>query len=208
MELKVITQDSKSKGVVPVSDEVFAQDFNEPLVHQVIVAIQARLRAGTKAQKTRAEVRGGGAKPWRQKGTGRARAGTSRSPLWRTGGKIFAAKPRSYEQKINKKMFRGAMRSILSELCRQERLVVIDSFSLDSPKTKTMSTILNTLNATNALILIDKMDTNLFLSSRNIPHIDVFEVSEDSGVDPLNLISYEKIIVTPPVLKHFEEWLQ
>ncbi|HRE32534.1 MAG TPA: 50S ribosomal protein L4, partial [Candidatus Berkiella sp.] len=154
---------------IDVSEVTFGRDFNEPLVHQVVVALMAGARAGTKKQKTRAEVRGGGAKPWRQKGTGRARAGTIRSPLWRKGGVIFAATPRDHSQKVNKKMYRGAMSSILSELVRQERLHAVNEFSVDQPKTKVLLDKLKEFNLDRVLIVVDKLDENLYLSSRNVP---------------------------------------
>lgn len=205
MELNLLNENATSQNTISVADEVFACDYNEALVHQVITAYQANARAGTKAQKTRAEVRGGGAKPWRQKGTGRARAGTIRSPIWKGGGRAFAAKPRSFEQKVNKKMHRAAMRSILSELCRLDRLIVIEQFTLEQPSTKLFKNKLNTLGVDNALILLDTSNDNVYLSARNIPYIDVRDAE---GVDPLSLVAYAKVIVTPQVLKYFEEWLQ
>ncbi|WP_018403748.1 50S ribosomal protein L4 [Marinobacter gelidimuriae] len=189
---------------ITVSEATFAKDFNEALVHQVVVAYMAAGRQGTKAQKTRSEVRGGGKKPWRQKGTGRARAGTIRSPIWRSGGVTFAAKPRSYAQKVNRKMYRAAMRSILSELVRQERLIVVDDFSIDTPKTKAFTAKLADMGLSNVLILSENLDQNLHLASRNVPHVDVRDVA---GLDPVSLVAHEKIVVTVPALKKIEEML-
>lgn len=200
MDLQV--QGSSSKATV--SDEVFGKEFNETLVHQAVVAYMAAGRAGTKAQKTRSEVRGGGAKPWRQKGTGRARAGTIRSPLWRSGGATFAAKPRDYGQKLNKKMYRAAMRSIFSELARQDRLVVVESFGVDSAKTKGLVEKLGALSLDNVLIVPEQADQNLYLAARNLPHVDVVEVG---GVDPVSLVGFEKVLITVGALKQVEEWL-
>ncbi|MBA3980874.1 MAG: 50S ribosomal protein L4 [Alcanivorax sp.] len=193
-----------SGGTVSVSEVAFGKDFNEPLVHQVVVAFMAGGRQGSKAQKTRSEVSGGGKKPWRQKGTGRARAGTIRSPIWRSGGVTFAAKPRDYEQKVNRKMYRGALQCILSELVRQERLVVVDEFALEAPKTKALQEKLKGLGLDNVLIVADQVDENLFLSARNLPHVDVRDVQ---GVDPVSLIAFEKVLVTVPALKKLEEAL-
>ncbi|MBD3619377.1 MAG: 50S ribosomal protein L4 [Chromatiales bacterium] len=200
MELQV--QGSKAKATV--SDEVFGKEFNETLVHQAVVAFMAGGRAGTKAQKTRSDVSGGGAKPFRQKGTGRARAGTIRSPLWRSGGTTFAARPRDYSQKLNKKMYRAAMRSIFSELARQERLVVVESFAVDSAKTKALVEKLGALSLDNVLIVPDQADQNMYLAARNLPHVDVVEVA---GLDPVSLIGFEKVLVTVAALKQVEEWL-
>jgi large subunit ribosomal protein L4 len=181
MELKL----SNSKKKIELADDVFACEFNEPLIHQIVTAYMAAGRAGTAAQKTRAEVSGGGAKPWKQKGTGRARAGTIRSPIWRKGGVVFAAKPRSYQQKVNKKMYKGAMRSIFSELIRQERLLVIDSFVIDDLKTKTLIKKLDELKLTgNLLIISDSIDKNLYLASRNLHTIEVRD-SAASATDPV-----------------------
>ena len=200
MELHV--QGSKAKA--NVSDEVFGKEFNETLVHQAVVAFMAGGRAGTKAQKSRSDVRGGGAKPFRQKGTGRARAGTIRSPLWRSGGTTFAARPRDYSQKLNKKMYRAAMRAIFSELARQERLVVVESFVVDSPKTKSLVEKLGALSLDNVLIVPDQADQNMYLAARNLPHVDVVEVA---GLDPVSLIGFEKVLITVAALKQVEEWL-
>ncbi len=187
-----------------VSDAVFGADFKEALVHQVVTAYLAGARAGTKAQKNRSAVRGGGRKPYRQKGTGRARAGTIRSPLWRGGGVTFAAQPRSYAQKVNKKMYRGALRSILSELVRQERLVVVESFGVEAPRTKELVGKLKELGLDDVLIVTDRLDENLILAARNLYHVDVRDSDE---VDPVSLIGYEKVLMTTEALKKIEERL-
>lgn len=189
---------------IEVSEAAFGREFNEPLIHQVVVALMAGERAGTKAQKTRSEVSGGGIKPWKQKGTGRARAGTIRSPIWRKGGVTFAAKPRDHSQKVNKKMYRGAMSSILSELIRQNRLQVVNDFTVDQPKTKLLVQKLKEMNLQNVLIVINKEDENLYLSARNVPHVAVRHVS---GVNPVQLLKYENVLVTVDALKKFEEVL-
>ncbi len=193
-----------SGGTVSVSEVAFAKEFNEPLVHQVVTAYMAAARQGSKKQKTRAEVRGGGKKPWRQKGTGRARAGTIRSPLWRSGGVTFAAVPRDHSQKVNRKMYRGAMQCILSELVRQERLVVVDAFELEQPKTKLMAAKLKDLNAESALIVADEVSENVYLASRNIPKVDVCDAQ---AVDPVSLVAHDKVIITVDALKKVEELL-
>ncbi|MCH8544827.1 MAG: 50S ribosomal protein L4 [Alcanivorax sp.] len=193
-----------SGGTVSVSEVAFGKDFNEPLVHQVVVAFMAGGRQGSKAQKTRSEVSGGGKKPWRQKGTGRARAGTIRSPIWRSGGVTFAAKPRDFEQKVNRKMYRGALQCILSELVRQERLVVVDDFTVETPKTRALHEKLKALGLTNVLIVSDEVDENLFLSARNLPRVDVRDVQ---AIDPVSLIAFEKVLVTVSALKKLEEAL-
>ncbi|ACL73403.1 50S ribosomal protein L4 [Thioalkalivibrio sulfidiphilus] len=200
--MKLQVQDTKKD--LEVSDQTFGREFNEDLVHQAVVAYMAGGRAGTKAQKGRSDVSGGGAKPWKQKGSGRARAGTIRSPIWRTGGKVFAARPRDYSQKLNRKMYRAAMRSIFSELVRQERLVVVDSFAVDAPKTKGLLEKLGGLGVSNALIVTDQADANLYLSARNLPGVDVSEVG---GLDPVSLVGFEKVLITVPALKQVEEWL-
>jgi large subunit ribosomal protein L4 len=197
MELKTNTG-----AAVAVSDATFAREFNESLVHQIVTAYLAGGRQGTKAQKTRSEVAGGGKKPWRQKGTGRARAGTSSSPIWRSGGVTFAAKPRNYEQKVNKKMYRAAMQSILSELVRQERLVVADSFAVESHKTKEFVAKLKEMELSNVLIVADEIDEKLYLAARNVPHVGI---TEASAIDPVSLIAFEKVLVTVPALKKLEE---
>jgi large subunit ribosomal protein L4 len=188
-----------------VSDAVFAAAFNEPLVHQVVVAYQATGRQGTRKQKTRSEVRGGGRKPWRQKGTGQARAGTIRSPLWRGGGKVFPASPdENFTHKVNRKMYRGALRSILSELLRQGRLLSVPEFKLDQPKTKALWEKLNKLESADVLIVTDTWDNNLALAARNLPGVDVLAVS---AADPVSLIRHEKVILTQGAIKQLEELL-
>lgn len=205
MDIKVInSQTGEATDALNVDDAVFAATFNEPLVHQVVTAYMAKARAGTKAQKNRSEVRGGGAKPWRQKGTGRARAGTIRSPIWVGGGRAFPNKPRSYEQKINKKMYRAAMRSILSELARTDRLKVVDDFKLDVPKTKQFVEKMNQLGVKDALVVTEAFDENVFLASRNLYNAAATDVE---GVDPVSLIGYETIVITQGALKQLEEKL-
>ncbi|MBO1254772.1 50S ribosomal protein L4 [Alteromonas sp. 5E99-2] len=193
-----------AQGALEVSEATFGREFNEALVHQVVVAFSAGARQGTKAQKTRSEVRGGGKKPWRQKGTGRARAGTIRSPIWVGGGRAFAAKPRSFEQKVNKKMYRGAIKSILSELVRQERLVVVESFAVETPKTKALLGKLNELELNDVLIVTPEVDENLFLATRNLYKVDVRDVA---GIDPVSLIAFEKVLITKEAIKQLEEAL-
>lgn len=198
MELQVA-----NGGSVAVSDEVFGRDFNEGLVHQAVVAYMAAGRAGTKAQKTRSEVSGGGAKPFRQKGTGRARAGTIRSPIWRSGGVTFAAKPRDFSQKLNKKMYRAAMRSILSELVRQERLLVVDAIESDG-KTKSMSASLKDYGTTDVLLVSDVDDVNVLLASRNIPYC---EYATAVGLNPVSLVGHEKVVMSKGAVEKVQEWL-
>lgn len=190
---------------IEVSEVAFGREYNEALVHQVVVALMAGARAGTKQQKTRAEVRGGGCKPWRQKGTGRARAGTIRSPLWRKGGVIFAARPRDHSQKVNKKMYRGAMTSILSELIRQDRMRVVNEFVVEQPKTKALMTKLKELNLDRVLIVVDKLDDNLYLSARNVPNV---AVKEASGVNPVQLLKFDHVLITVDALRKLEEALR
>lgn len=187
-----------------VSDSVFGTDYNEALIHQVVTAYMAGARAGTKAQKNRSAVSGGGAKPFRQKGTGRARAGTSRSPLWRGGGKGFAAQPRSYAQKVNRKMYRGAVRSILSELVRQERLSVVSELSVSAPKTKELRAMLAEMNLRDVLILVEAYDESLFLAARNLPLVDVMTAAE---VDPVSMIAFEHVLATEGAVRRIEERL-
>jgi len=189
---------------IQVSDVVFGADYKESLVHQVVVAYMAGARSGTKAQKTRSEVSGGGKKPFRQKGTGNARQGTIRSPILRTGGVTFAARPRNYEQKVNRKMYRGAVRSILSELVRQDRLVVVEDFSVAAPKTKELVAKLKDLDANDALIVTETFDQNLLLASRNLYHVDARALNE---VDPVSLIGFGKVVITAGALKALEEKL-
>lgn len=193
-----------ANGSVEVSDLAFGKEFNEALVHQVVTAYMAAGRQGSKAQKNRSAVSGGGAKPFRQKGTGRARAGTSRSPLWRAGGVTFAAQPRNFAQKVNKKMYRAAMRCILSELVRQERLVVVEDFQLEAPKTKQFVAKLEDLKLDNALLITENVEQNLYLAARNVPHVDVRDAA---GIDPVSLVGFEKVLVTVPALKKIEEVL-
>lgn len=187
-----------------VSEAVFGQDYNETLVHQLVTRYLAGARQGTKAQKTRSDVSGGGIKPWRQKGTGRARSGTARSPLWRTGGVTFAARPRNYDQKLNKKMFRVGIRSILSELLRQDRLVVSAEVLATSPKTKALKAQLNAVEAKRTLIVVNEVDANLALASRNIPYVEVVEAA---NLNPVLLVAADKVIVTPSALQQLEERL-
>lgn len=191
---------------VDITDNIFACEYNEALIHQVVTAYLAGGRSGNQAQKTRAEVRGGGIKPWKQKGTGRARAGTIRSPIWRKGGVVFAAKPRSYEQKVNKKMYRGALRSIFSELMRSQRLILVDQIQLDTPKTKNFIKKLNELNINNSVLIVTEgLDLNLYLASRNLQHVDVRDVT---GIDPSILIKNEQVLITLAALKQVEELLK
>jgi large subunit ribosomal protein L4 len=193
-----------SKKKVSVSDDAFAASFNETLVHQLVVSYMAGARAGTKAQKTRSEVSGGGAKPWNQKGTGRARAGTIRSPIWRSGGVTFAATPRDYDKKLNKKMYRVGMRSLVSELVRQERLIVIDKLGVTEPKTKLMQARLVELGVDNALVITDGLDSAVYLAARNLPNIQVMDIAV---VDPVSLIKQEHVIIDESALKKLEERL-
>lgn len=194
-----------SASELQVSDAVFAAAYNEPLVHQVVVAYQATGRQGTRKQKTRSEVRGGGKKPWRQKGTGQARAGTIRSPLWRGGGKVFPSSPdENFAHKVNRKMYRGALRSILSELLRQGRLVTVSEFNMDQPKTKALVEKLKKLDTADVLIVTDTLDNNLALAARNLPDVDVRTVSQ---ADPVTLVRHEKVIMTQGAVKKLEEML-
>jgi len=205
MKLNVVNEAGKSGSEMQVSDAVFGCAFNESLVHQVVIAYQANARAGTRKQKTRSEVRGGGRKPWRQKGTGQARAGTIRSPLWRGGGKIFPSTPdENFSQKVNRKMHRGAMRAILSELVRQDRIVAVSEFKVAQPKTKALVEMLSRLNSPDVLIVTDSADNALLLAARNLHKVDVCTVS---GADPVSLIRHEKVIMTSGALKKFEEML-
>lgn len=203
MELKIVSPDG-AQGTVNVSEVAFGREFNQDLVHQAVVAYMAGARQGTKAQKTRAEVSGGGKKPWRQKGTGRARAGTIRSPIWRGGGVTFAAKPRDFDQKLNRKMYRAALQCILAELNRQDRLVVVEGFEIDAPKTKSLVQKLAQFNLNEALIVTEEISENLYLASRNLHKVGVVDVA---GVDPVSLIGFDKVVVTVAALKKFEEIL-
>ncbi|MFK7161557.1 50S ribosomal protein L4 [Marinospirillum sp. MEB164] len=193
-----------AQGTVEVSDVTFGKEFNEALVHQVVTAYLSGARQGSRAQKTRAEVAGGGKKPWRQKGTGRARSGTATSPIWRKGGVTFAARPQDHSQKVNKKMYRAAMRSILSELARQDRLIAVEDFAVDAPKTKLLANKLAEMQLEKVLIVTAELNSNLYLAARNLPHVDVIEAS---AADPVALIAYEKVLVTVPALRQFEEKL-
>jgi large subunit ribosomal protein L4 len=193
-----------NKSKLAVSDDVFGADYNEPLVHQVVTAFLAGARAGTKAQKTRSQVRGGGRKPYKQKGTGQARAGTIRSPLWRGGGRTFAAVPRDHSQKVNRKMYRGALRAIVSELTRRGDLMVADDFTLAGPKTKGLLAKLGTLGSNDMLIVTENVDQNLYLSARNLPHVDVCDVE---GLNPVSLLSRKKVLMTQAAVKKLETWL-
>jgi large subunit ribosomal protein L4 len=201
MKLKIVNGGAE----LQVSDAAFGRKFNEALVHQVVTAYRNAGRAGTKAQKTRAEVRGGGKKPWAQKGTGQARAGSSRSPIWVGGGRAFAAKPRSFEQKVNRKMYRGALTSMLSELARTDRLLVANDIPLEAPKTKLLATQLKKWELQNVLIVVEALDEKLFLAARNLPHVEVLEVSR---LNPLSLASYDKVLATVGAVKMIEERLQ
>jgi len=205
MELAVVTADGKKDKDLSVSEQTFAAKFNEALIHQVVVAYQAGARSGTRAQKNRSAVRGGGSKPYRQKGTGRARAGTIRSPIWRGGGKIFPARTQDFSQKVNRKMYRSAMRSILSELARQGRLLVCDDFKVDAPKTKEFVAKLKKLGMDDALIVTDALDENLLLAARNVFKV---EISDVQGLNPLVLIGHEKVMMTSAAVKQVDAWLQ
>lgn len=204
MELSVVKPGNADAGTVSVSDVAFAREYNEDLVHQVVTAYMAGARQGTRAQKNRAAVRGGGKKPWRQKGTGRARAGTIRSPIWRSGGVTFAAQPQDHSQKVNRKMYRAALCSIMSELARQDRLVVVESLDLEQPKTKLLAKQLGEYGVDNVLIIGTEVGENLYLASRNLHKVDVRDVD---GVDPVSLIAYDKVMVTVDAVKKFEEML-
>ena len=204
MELSVVKPGNKAAGTVAVSEANFAREYNEALVHQVVTAFLSGARQGTRAQKTRSEVAGGGKKPWRQKGTGRARAGTIRSPIWRSGGVTFAAKPQDHSHKVNRKMYRAAMRSILSELARSDRLVVVEALDVDQPKTKLLVEALKDYGVDNVLIVADSVDKNLYLASRNLHKVDVRDVE---GVDPVSLIAFEKVMITVDAIRKFEEAL-
>jgi len=204
MELTLTVPGQGNADAMTVSDTTFGREFNESLVHQVVVAYLAGARAGTRAQKTRSEVRGGGRKPWRQKGTGRARSGTINSPIWRSGGATFAAKPQDHSQKVNKKMYRGAIRSILSELVRQERLIVVESFSVEAPKTRELLNKLRDLELNEALIITDSVEENLYLAARNLHKVDVRDVA---AVDPVSLIGFDKVLITVKAVKQLEDLL-
>jgi large subunit ribosomal protein L4 len=200
MKLKLV-----SGSDLEVSEATFGQKYNETLVHQVVTAYRAAGRAGTKRQKSRAEVRGGGKKPWAQKGTGQARAGSSRSPIWVGGGVTFAARPRDFSQKVNRKMYRGAIRSMLSELARTDRLVVTDSISLEAPKTRLLANQLKSWSLEKVLIVVEATDEKLYLASRNLPYVEVLEAT---ALNPLALASYDKVLMTVAAVKRIEERLQ
>lgn len=194
----------KGGEALSVNEGTFGREFNEPLIHQVVTAYMAGGRAGTKAQKTRTEVQGGGRKPFRQKGTGRARAGSIRSPLWRGGGVIFASKPRDHSQKVNRKMYQGALRSILSELARQERLVVVPEFELETLKTKDLANKLAEHELTDVLIVTTEVTENLYYASRNLPRVEVCDVT---GIDPVSLLRHSHVLMTVDAVRAVEEWL-
>jgi large subunit ribosomal protein L4 len=204
VQLKLQDKTDAQGSTVELAKGVFAVDYNESLIHQVVTAYMAGGRSGSHKQKSRREVRGGGRKPWKQKGTGQARAGSTRSPLWRSGGVTFAARPQSYAQKVNKKMYQGALRSIFSELVRSERLLVVENFTLDTNKTKDLTKKLAGLGLKEVLIITDSVDNNLYLAARNNPKVDVRDIV---GVDPVSLINHEKILVTLPAIKKYEEIL-
>ena len=204
MELSVVKPGNSEAGTVSVSDVAFAREYNEDLVHQVVTAYMAGARQGTRAQKNRAAVSGGGKKPWRQKGTGRARAGPTRSPIWRSGGVTFAAQPQDHSQKVNRKMYRAAMQSIMSELARQDRLLVVESLDLDAPKTKLLVKQLGEFGLDNVLIVSTEVGENLYLAARNLHKVDVRDVE---GIDPLSLIGHDKVMVTVDAVKKIEEML-
>ena len=202
--MKIELLSSTKNQDINISENAFSKDFNESLVHQAVVSFLAGSRQGSSKQKTRSEVRGGGKKPYRQKGTGRARAGTIRSPLWRGGGIAFAATPRDYSKKINKKMYRAAIRSIFSELLRQGRLVAIEKPVLEKPKTKEIANFLKEFSLSKVLIITDELDVNLYLSARNIPNVDIITVRE---INPVNLLKAQKVAVTADAFKKIEEWI-
>jgi len=205
VELQLKAAGNASAGAVTVADNVFAGDVNEPLVHQLVTSYLAGGRSGTKAQKTRSQVRGGGAKPWRQKGTGRARAGTNRSPIWVGGGVTFAAVPRDFSQKVNRKAYRVGMRSIFADLVASDRLLVVEALSIDAPKTKDLVALLAALDVTKgALLVAAQPDDKLFLAARNIPRVDVRDAA---GVDPVSLLQYEQVVMTVDAVRQIEEWL-
>jgi large subunit ribosomal protein L4 len=204
VELNIVKAGNTAAGKVSVSDVAFAKEFNEDLVHQVVTAYLAGARSGTRAQKNRSDVRGGGKKPWRQKGTGRARAGTIRSPIWRGGGVTFAARPQDHSHKVNRKMYRAAMQSIVSELARQDRLVVVESMDVEQPKTKLLVKHLADFGLENVLIISAEVNENLYLASRNLHQVDVRDVD---GVDPVSLIAFDKVVVTVDAVKKIEEML-
>tara|TARA_B100001057_G_scaffold81239_1_gene76563 strand:- start:1404 stop:2018 length:615 start_codon:yes stop_codon:yes gene_type:complete len=202
MKIELLSN-TKNKDI-SISNEIFSKEFNESLIHQAVVSFLSSSRQGSAKQKNRSEVRGGGKKPYRQKGTGRARAGTIRSPLWRGGGVTFASRPRDFSKKINKKMYRAAIKSIFSELVRQNRLVAFEKPVLEKPKTKEIANFLNEFSLSKVLIITDELDMNLYLSARNIPNVDVISVRE---INPVNLLKPQKVAVTSEALKQIEEWI-
>ena len=204
MKVKVLNLKTNRSTSQEVSDGIFDRNYNESLVHQITTAYMATGRSGSKAQKKRSAVRGGGKKPWRQKGTGRARAGTSRGPIWRRGGVTFASQPRSYAQKVNKKMYKGAISVILSELLRTDRLKVVSELDITEPKTKNITSLMNSLNIKDALLMTDELDENLYLSSRNLYHVGVCDTQ---SIDPVSLIGYDNVVMTKAALKKVEEML-
>lgn len=204
MDLSIMKPGNEAAGTVSVSDANFAREYNEDLVHQVVTSYMAGARQGTRAQKTRSEVSGGGKKPWRQKGTGRARAGTIRSPIWRSGGVTFAAKPQDHSVKVNRKMYRAALKTIISELARQDRLVVVEALDLEAPKTKLLVGALSAFGVSNALLVSDEVSENVYLASRNLRSVDVRDVQ---GIDPVSLLAYDKVLVTVDGVKKIEEML-
>ena len=205
MELSLVKPGNKAGSEkISLSDEAFGRDYNEPLVHQTVVTFLAGSRQGSVKQKNRSEVRGGGRKPWRQKGTGRARAGTIRSPIWRSGGVTFAARPQDHSKKLNKKMYRGAMQCILSELIRQGRLVAVSEFSVETHRTKDLVVKLSEFDLSNVLIVTDQVEKNLYLAARNLHKVNVLDAA---GLDPVSLIGFEKVLITVPALKKVEEML-
>jgi large subunit ribosomal protein L4 len=204
VEITLHQAGSKKPSTIKVSDAVFAVGYNETLVHQALTTYMSAARSGTKAQKSRSDVRGGGKKPFNQKGTGRARAGTIRSPLWRGGGTTFAARPRSYAKKLNKKMYQGAMRSIFSELARQGRLSCIDSFNIDEPKTKLAKQLLASLGFSEVLVITDDVNSSTYMAIRNIPMVDVIDTTE---IDPYSLIGFSNVLITKAAVEKVEAWL-
>ena len=204
MKVKVLNLKTNKSTSQEVSEDIFGRDYNESLVHQITTAYMAGGRSGTKAQKNRSAVSGGGKKPWKQKGTGRARAGTSRGPIWRSGGVAFAAQPRNYAQKVNKKMYKGAISVILSELLRKDRLKVVSDLEIKEPKTKNITSLMKTLDLKDALLMTDELDENLYLSSRNLYHVGVCDTQ---SIDPVSLIGYENVVLTKAALKKVEAML-
>lgn len=204
MELSILKPGNESAGTLSVSDANFAREYNEDLVHQVVTSFLAGARQGTRAQKTRSDVSGGGKKPWRQKGTGRARAGTIRSPIWRSGGVTFAARPQDHSVKVNRKMYRAALKTIMSELARQDRLVVVETLDLDAPKTKLLVSQLDGYGVNSALLIAGEVNENLYLASRNLQKVDVRDVH---AIDPVSLLAHDKVMVTVDAVKKIEEML-